>query len=60
MSGKAVLITGAPSGLRLATALLLAEQGAEVVLVGRDRTRTNFMRAEIAKCAAGGLPLARL
>ena len=57
MSGKTVLITGATSGLGLATALLLAEQGAEVVMVGRDRTRGNFMRAEIAKCAAGSVPI---
>src|SRR5260221_12987849 len=57
MSGKTVLITGATSGLGLATALLLAEQGAEVVMVGRDRTRGNFMRAEIAKCAAGSAPI---
>src|SRR5712692_8176909 len=56
MSGKTVLITGATSGLGLATALLLAEQGAEVVMVGRDRTRGNFMRAEIAKCA-GSVPI---
>ena len=60
MSGKAVLITGATSGLGLATALLLAEQGAEVVMVGRVRTRGNFMRAEIAKCAAGSVSLAGL
>ena len=51
MSGKAVLITGATSGLGLATALLLAEQDAEVVVVGRDRRRSNFMNAEIAKGA---------
>jgi NAD(P)-dependent dehydrogenase (short-subunit alcohol dehydrogenase family) len=57
MRGKTVLITGATSGLGLATALLLAEQGAEVVMVGRDRTRGNFMRAEIAKCAAGSVPI---
>src|SRR5260370_8808750 len=57
MSGKTVLITGATSGLGLATALLLAEQGAEVVMVGRDRTRGNFMRAEIAKCAADSVPI---
>jgi retinol dehydrogenase 14 len=57
MSGKTVLITGATSGLGLATALLLAEQGAEVVMVGRDRTRGNFMRAEIAKYAAGSEPI---
>ena len=60
MSGKAVLITGATSGLGLATALLLAEQGAEVVIVGHDRTRSNVMRAEIAKCAAGSVSLAGL
>jgi NAD(P)-dependent dehydrogenase (short-subunit alcohol dehydrogenase family) len=57
MSGKTVLITGATSGLGLATALLLAEQGAEVVMVGRDRTRGNFMRAEIAKYATGSAPI---
>ena len=57
MSGKTVLIAGATSGLGLATALLLAEQGAEVVMVGRDRTRDNFMRAEIAKYAAGEEPI---
>ena len=43
---------------RLATALLLAKQGAEVVMVGRDRTQANFVHAEIAKCAAGSEPLA--
>ena len=57
MSGKTVLITGATSGLGLATALLLAEQGAEVVMVGRDRIRGNFMRAEIAKCATDSVPI---
>ena len=57
MSGKTVLITGATSGLGLATALLLAERGAEVLMVGRERTRSNFMRAEVAKCAAGSPPI---
>src|SRR5260370_10145430 len=57
MSGKTVLITGATSGLGLATALLLAEQGAEVVLVGRDRTRGSFMRAEAAKYADDSGPV---
>ena len=57
ISGKTVLITGATSGLRLATALLLAECGPEVVMVGRDRTRSNFMRTEVAKYAAGNAPI---
>ena len=57
MSGKTVLITGATSGLGLATAMLLAERGAEVVMVGRDRTRSNFMRMEVAKYAVGNAPI---
>src|SRR5260370_1610408 len=57
MRGKTVLMTGATSGLGLATALLLGEQGAKVVMVGRDRTRGNFMRAEIAKYATGSEPI---
>ena len=57
MSGKTVLITGATSGLGLATALLLAERGAEVIMVGRDRTRANFMRTEIAQYASGSEPI---
>jgi NAD(P)-dependent dehydrogenase (short-subunit alcohol dehydrogenase family) len=57
MYGKTVLITGATSGLGLATAMLLAERGAEVVMVGRDRTRSNFMRTEVAKLAAGNAPI---
>jgi retinol dehydrogenase-14 len=57
ITGKTVLITGATSGLGLATALLLAERGAEVLMVGRERTRSNFMRAEVAKCAAGNAPI---
>ena len=57
MSGKTVVITGATSGLGLATAILLAERGAEVVMVGRDRTRANFMRTEIAQYASGSEPI---
>jgi retinol dehydrogenase 12 len=57
MTGKTVLITGATSGLGLATAILLAEQGAEVVMVGRDRKRANFMRTEIAQYASGSEPI---
>jgi len=48
---------GATSGVGLATAILLAERGAEVVMVGRDRTRANFMRTEIAQYASGNEPI---
>src|SRR6201996_1521485 len=57
MSGKTVVITGATSGVGLATAIVLAERGAEVVMVGRDRTRANFMRTEIAQYASGNEPI---
>ena len=57
MSGKTVLITGATSGIGLATAIMLAERGAEVVMVGRDRTRSNFMRTEVAQYASGSQPI---
>ncbi|ETX01534.1 MAG: short-chain dehydrogenase [Candidatus Entotheonella factor] len=39
MQGKVCLITGATSGIGFVTAQALAQQGAQVVLVGRDATR---------------------
>ena len=57
LSRRIVVITGATSGLGLATAILLAERGAEVVMVGRDRTRANFTRTEIAQYASGSEPI---
>jgi NAD(P)-dependent dehydrogenase (short-subunit alcohol dehydrogenase family) len=49
MDGKIVLITGASRGVELATALLLAERGAEIVMVSRDRIRVSFMRKGVAE-----------
>jgi len=57
MSGKTVSSRERQSGLGLAAALLLAEQGAEWSWVGRDRTRSDFMRRKIAKYAAGSVPI---
>jgi NAD(P)-dependent dehydrogenase (short-subunit alcohol dehydrogenase family) len=39
MQGKVCLITGATSGIGLVTARAIAQQGAQVVVVGRDATR---------------------
>ena len=48
MNGRTVVITGATSGLGLATARRLRTLGANLVLVGRDRERTERAAREIA------------
>jgi NAD(P)-dependent dehydrogenase (short-subunit alcohol dehydrogenase family) len=52
MSGKVCVVTGATSGIGKATATALARQGAQVVLVGRDRGRSEAAAAELAKVAS--------
>ena len=41
MTGKTILITGASRGIGLEASIALARLGARVVLVGRDRARTD-------------------
>lgn len=45
MPGKRVMVTGAGSGIGRATALLLSELGASVVLVGRDSAKLATTQA---------------
>lgn len=52
LDGKIALITGATSGLGEAFAKLFAQEGAEVVLVGRSVERGEQIRGEIV--SAGG------
>lgn len=47
MKGKVCMVTGATSGIGKITALELARMGAEVVLVGRDRGRTEAALREV-------------
>src|SRR5690349_21894184 len=52
MDGKVCVVTGATSGIGKATAAALARLGATVVLVGRDRSRTEAAAAGIGSVSA--------
>jgi NAD(P)-dependent dehydrogenase (short-subunit alcohol dehydrogenase family) len=53
MDGKVCIITGGTSGIGLVTAETLATKGARVIVVGRDRARTNAALARIKRRVAG-------
>jgi dehydrogenase/reductase SDR family protein 12 len=53
LDGQVALVTGASSGLGLAAAHGLARAGARVVLLGRDRARTEEARAGIEERTPG-------
>lgn len=51
LDGKSMLVTGATSGMGKITALRLAQQGASVVVVGRDQRKTQETAQEILRLA---------
>lgn len=54
---KVVIVTGASSGLGLETAKKLAGEGAEVVMICRDRSRGESARSQVAQAATGKPPV---
>src|SRR5205814_9258230 len=53
VNDKQILITGATNGIGLAAAEALAARGANLVIVGRSKTRTRIASARIRAAAAG-------
>jgi NADP-dependent 3-hydroxy acid dehydrogenase YdfG len=54
LRGKAVVITGGTTGIGRATAKLLAQRGASVLIFGRHERELSDAMTEIQKAAAGG------
>ena len=52
MKNKTILITGASAGIGLQSAIGLAKQGANIVMVGRDKERTS-QAVELVKTQTG-------
>ena len=55
LTDKVALITGGTSGIGRATGILLAEEGADVAVIGRNRKRGEAVLAEIKQRGRNGI-----
>lgn len=55
VAGKNILLTGGTTGIRRAAALLLAKQGANVIIVGLDNEHLSEALSDINEVATGGV-----
>jgi uncharacterized protein len=60
LAGRVAVVTGASSGIGLATARALAGAGARLVLVSRSPARLEASAREVARAAVGAPPVLRL
>lgn len=56
LAGRVAVVTGASSGIGLATATALARAGARLVLVSRSEARLQATAQDVARVAGGGHP----
>jgi short-subunit dehydrogenase len=58
LTNKVVIVTGASAGIGRATAVILAQSGANVVLVARSQERLDALVAELSGCPGQRLAIA--
>jgi NAD(P)-dependent dehydrogenase (short-subunit alcohol dehydrogenase family) len=58
LTGRVCVVTGATSGIGLATARMLCAEGARVLVIGRDAERAERAAADVAGAGGEAAPLA--
>lgn len=52
MTGRVVMVTGGAKSIGLACSVILAQAGADIALVGRDRSALDVAAVEVRRCRA--------